>query len=300
LESLSNIEINVFDRPIIVLACPRSGSTLFYETLAKAQGLWTVGGESHAIIEEIPEFSTIYNGSVSNTLTEKDGTTRAVEVLKQRFQEQLINSNKEPYDEQQLNTVRFLEKTPKNSLRVRFLNKVFPDAIFIHLIRDPKDNISSIIDGWRSGHFITYPHLPGFNNQWSYLLPPNWETLKEKPVEQIATFQWQAANQSILNDLKHIPDNRQYTVNYQDFLDNTSTVMRKLCNFIDIDFDSKIKQHCSNPLPYSRYTLTKPELNKWHKNKALLVPNMSKLDSLVSELNIKLNEFSSYQVDNTI
>ena len=114
MQSSSIIEVNVFNRPIIILACPRSGSTLFYETLARAQDLWTVGGESHAIIEEIPEFSTIYNGSVSNELTENDGSIRAIEVLRKRFQEQLINRNKETYEEKKCNSVRFLEKTPKN------------------------------------------------------------------------------------------------------------------------------------------------------------------------------------------
>lgn len=300
MQSSSIIEVNVFNRPIIILACPRSGSTLFYETLARAQDLWTVGGESHAIIEEIPEFSTIYNGSVSNELTENDGSIRAIEVLRKRFQEQLINRNKETYEEKKCNSVRFLEKTPKNSLRVRFLNKVFPDAIFVHLVRDPKDNISSIIEGWRSGHFITYPHLPGFNNKWSYLLPPNWQALKGKPVEQIATFQWQAANQAIINDLKHIETNRQYTINYQDFLDNTYNVINKLCDFIGIEFDSELKKHCSSPLPYSRYTLTKPKINKWHQNKVLLAPNMPHLDSLIKELNTNLKPFSDYRVDNKI
>jgi hypothetical protein len=299
-KSSSDTEVNVFDRPIIVLASPRSGSTLFYETLTRAKDLWTVGGESHAIIEEIPEFSTIYNGSISNALTENDGTTRAVEVLRERFQQQLRDSKNNLLDQQQLKKVRFLEKTPKNSLRIRFLNKVFPDAIFVHLIRDPKDNISSIIEGWRSGHFITYPHLPGFNNQWSYLLPPKWEALKGKPIEEVATFQWQAANQAIIDDLKHIPESRQYAVNYQDFLDNTGTVINKLCNFIGIEYDAELQHHCEKPLPYSRYTLTKPEADKWQKNKTLLAPNMPQLDTLVNELNANLTNFSDYQVDNII
>jgi hypothetical protein len=300
LESPSNNKVNIFDRPIIVLACPRSGSTLFYETLAKAKDLWTVGGESHAIIEEIPEFSTIYNGSVSNALTDKDGTPRAIEVLRERFQQQLRDRDDVVYDEEQLNGIRFLEKTPKNSLRIRFLNKVFPDAIFIHLVRDPKENISSIIEGWRSGYFITYPHLPGFNNRWSYLLPPKWESLKEKPVEQIATFQWQAANQAIIDDLQHIDKSRQYTVNYQDFLDNTSTVINKLCTFLDIEFDPELEQYCNSPLPYSRYTLTKPNVDKWQQNKALLAPNMAQLDALVNQLNTNIEPFSHYRINNNI
>ncbi|WP_170309610.1 sulfotransferase family protein [Litorilituus lipolyticus] len=290
----------VFDRPVFILACPRSGSTLFYETLAKAKGLWTVGGESHAIIEEIPEFSTIYNGSVSNSLTELHGNDRSIALLKSRFAQQLRDINNTPYNYEQCGAIRFLEKTPKNALRIRFFKKVFPDALFIHLVRDPRDNISSIIDGWNSGHFITYPHLPGFNNRWSYLLPDNWQSLQEKPVEQIATFQWQAANQAIVDDLQSVADKQKFTVHYQDFLDNTADIIEQLCQFIGIEFDSGLQQYCQTPLPYSRYTLTKPEKNKWHKNKTLLEPNMPKLTTLVAQLNNNLQPFTDYRVNNSL
>ena len=41
----------LFDRPVIILAAPRSGSTLLFETLAAAKDAWTIGGESHHVIE---------------------------------------------------------------------------------------------------------------------------------------------------------------------------------------------------------------------------------------------------------
>ena len=33
-----------------------------------------------------------------------------------------------------------LEKTPKNSLRVPFLNAVFPQALFVYLYREPRES----------------------------------------------------------------------------------------------------------------------------------------------------------------
>jgi len=153
----------VFDRPIIILASPRSGSTLLFETLSKAKKLWTIGDESHAVIEHIPEFSTVFNGFKSNELTEEHGSAENINLLKLRFQQQLRDNKGRGYTSINNYPIRFLEKTPKNSLRIRFLNKVFPDALFIHLVRDPKENISSIIDGWNSKHFITYPNLPKFH-----------------------------------------------------------------------------------------------------------------------------------------
>ena len=47
-----------------------------------------------------------------------------------------------------LSRVRMLEKTPKNSLRVPFLARVFPEARFIYLYRDPRQVLSSMIEAW--------------------------------------------------------------------------------------------------------------------------------------------------------
>lgn len=290
----------VFDRPIIILACPRSGSTLLFETLKKSQTLWTIGDESHAVIEHIPEFSTVYNGFKSNELTEHDGDIRTITLLKSRFKEQLRDNESHQYNPSVNGLIRFLEKTPKNSLRIQFLKKVFPDALFIHLIRDPKDNISSIIDGWNSKHFITYPNLPGFNNRWSYLLPPNWESMQGKSIAEIATFQWKVCNQSIHQALITLPKNQYHVVNYQDFLDNTSAVVERICEFAKIAYDDGLANFCNEPLPYSRYTLSKPEKNKWLKNKDQFAPYLSSLDTIVEGLNTQCSPFTSYRINNKI
>ena len=43
----------MIERPIIIVSPPRSGSTLLFETLSLSPDLWTVGGESHGVIEGV-------------------------------------------------------------------------------------------------------------------------------------------------------------------------------------------------------------------------------------------------------
>jgi len=38
-----------FDRPIIILGAPRSGTTVVFETLSICPNVWTIGGESHRV-----------------------------------------------------------------------------------------------------------------------------------------------------------------------------------------------------------------------------------------------------------
>ena len=81
--------------------------------------------------------------------------------------------------------VRMLEKTPKNALRVPFLARVFPEARFIYLHRDPRPVLASMMEAWQSGRFRTYPNLPGWTGlPWSLLLVPGWRDLLGRPLHE--------------------------------------------------------------------------------------------------------------------
>ena len=61
-----NEEIDhVFERPVFIMSAPRSGSTLLFETLQRAPALYTIGSESHRLIESIPTLATSRHGAVS-------------------------------------------------------------------------------------------------------------------------------------------------------------------------------------------------------------------------------------------
>ena len=284
------LTINTFDRPIIILSAPRSGSTLLFETLTNAKELYSIGDESHAIIEHIPKLSTVARGFKSNALHACDADPVTAELLRQRFKELLRDREGNAYLQGSGRAIRFLEKTPKNSLRIEFLNKVFPDALFIYLVRDPKANISSIMDAWQSGHFRTYPNLPGFQGRWSLFLPENWQQLQGKSLQQIATYQWQQSNASIIGDLTKLDSNRWRIVNYQDLIDNPEKVIASISKFIDIDIDQKFKATYENGLPLSQYTLTRPDKNKWHKRAHLLPECLATLKPLIKDLNKALHD----------
>ena len=100
-----------------------------------------------------------------------------------------------------------LEKTPKNSLRVPFLARVFPEARFIYLYRDPRQVLSSMIEAWTTGRFRTYPQLPGWTGPaWSLLLVPGWRELIGRPLHEIVAAQWNAATRLLIDDLEALPD----------------------------------------------------------------------------------------------
>src|SRR5690606_30949597 len=174
-----------FDRPVFIVSPPRSGSTLLFETLAAAPGVFTIGDESHGLIEGIPALDPGRRGFDSNRLLAGDGDDDVVLQLRQRFMAAL--RDRERRAPAAGAAVRMLEKTPKNALRIPLLRRVFPDARFIYLHRDPRQVLGSMLDGWQSGGFATYPGLPGWAGPaWSFLLVPGWRGLSGQPLADIA------------------------------------------------------------------------------------------------------------------
>lgn len=259
--------MHLFDRPIIILSAPRSGSTLLFEVLSKSQSIFTIGGESHALIETIPKLNIAYRKFSSNALSEQDIDDDLRQLLLQRFSDALQDSQGNKLKSDNDKSIRFLEKTPKNSLRVDFFNALFPDALFIYLVREPKENISSIMQAWRSNKFVTYPNLPGWDKRnWSLLLPEKWQQLNRQSLASIAAFQWQAANEAIMDSLQKIDSNRWCMVSYDQLIADPAKTVKQLCQFTATDFDPALAQLCSKPLAHSRYTISTPKPDKWLEN----------------------------------
>ncbi|MDE3088018.1 MAG: sulfotransferase, partial [Chloroflexota bacterium] len=212
-----------FAQPLIIVSAPRAGSTLLFETLAHFSDLWTIGEESHEIIEGIPALHPSAHGYSSNRLIATDVTPEIKTLLYDRLARQLQDCQNRPFIElpaaEQPSEIRLLEKTPKNALRIPFLRALFPDARFIFLYRDPAENISSIVDGWQSKRFIAYHALPGWQGvAWSFLLIPGWETLVDRPLVEIAAHQWRVANETIMSDLALLPRDDWLFVRYTDLV----------------------------------------------------------------------------------
>jgi hypothetical protein len=264
-----------FDRPVFIVAAPRSGSTLLFETLAVNRELWSVGDESHKHFESIAPLRPNSN-NFSNRLTADMATKDIVATLKNFLIADLVSSDGKPLAQMSVLArpaeVRFLEKTPKNALRIPFIFRAFPDARFIFLFRDAKKNISSLLDSWRSRRFVTYPGLPGWPSDlpWSHLLIPGWQDLRNRPLAEIVTRQWLVTNQTILEDLAQLPREQWCAVEYDAFLANTASELNRLCLFAQIIFGPRMHEVASRPLRPSKYTLTEPQPDKWKKNAAEL------------------------------
>jgi hypothetical protein len=272
-------ESNLFDRPVFIVNPPRSGSTFLFETLQQAPNLYTVGGESHGVIEGVPALSMPGRNWESNRLEASDATPEIADMLRSRFAGGLrdrdgLSPTRFP--------VRMLEKTPKNSLRVPFMEAVFPDARFIYLYRDAREVLASMMEAWESGRFRTYPMLPGWERErpWSLLLTPGWRALNGLPLNQIVAAQWTAATRALLDDLERIPADRRTVARYDALVADPDAEVRRLCAAMDLQWDRTL----GKDLPRSAFTVSEPQAGKWRKREAEVMEVLPGLQPLIDRV----------------
>lgn len=250
------------ERPVIIVSPPRSGSTLLLQTLCGSPTVYSLGYESHQVIEGIAALHPAQRGWDSNRLTAEDATPEVALELVARFLPKLRwrNGSRELPDR-----VRMLEKTCTSLLRVPFLRAVFPDAYFIYLHRDACATISSLIEAWGRQRLVPYRELPGWgeNPRWVLTLVPGWRALKGRSLEEIAACQWATAMQILLDDLETLDAGSWCVASYDALVAEPRQEIERLCALAGLAWDRPIK----TPLPLSHSTETKPHPDKWLRDR---------------------------------
>ncbi|MBM4197527.1 MAG: hypothetical protein FJ197_10620 [Gammaproteobacteria bacterium] len=264
------------DSPVFIVAAPRSGSTLLFETLAAHGGVATPGGEAHWLVESLPELRPGAPGIDSNRLSAAAVTPQIAAAIRTRLAERLVDALGQPLGSRQ--PLLVLEKTPKNALRIPFFRRVFPRARFLFLWREPAENIASIIEAWRDGGWVTYPELPGWDGPWSLLLPPQWQLQRGQSPEAIAAWQWDSTNRIVCDDLAELPASDWTAVAYHDLVRDPAATVARLVAFLGLPDDAALAARLALPLPLSRYTQSPPAPDKWRRHEAALAPLLPALE----------------------
>ena len=138
----------VLNRPVIILSAPRAGSTLLFETLAQAAGVYPIGGESHQLIESIAALRPGRGVVGSNRLTRKDATTEIVAgTARGGLPAGCTIATGSRH--RRARPSGCSKRRRRMRSRVPFLLEVFPDAQFIFLRREPRANLGSMMQAWR-------------------------------------------------------------------------------------------------------------------------------------------------------
>jgi Sulfotransferase family len=153
-------------RPIFVVGCPRSGTTLLYDMIQSSGGFARAPLESDTFRVFGPKFPRLSSPESRRRLLEfwleseyapRSGLTRA--DLEPRVLAECRNIGDflrivmEAICQKQ-GVHRWAEKTPDHALYIREIKRFFPDALILHIIRDGRDAALSLANFGRIRPFF--------------------------------------------------------------------------------------------------------------------------------------------------
>ncbi|MGH9926678.1 MAG: sulfotransferase family protein [Nitrososphaera sp.] len=129
---------------------------------------------------------------------------------------------------------RFVNKNLQNSFRVRLLNAIFPDAKFIHIIRDGRAVAFSILNKIADG--ATSPiFLVGFKDILSNKYQPQRSELYNYGVAWTEYVRKAREASAVAQD-------RYYEVRYENLVREPYNELRKIVDFCELDLYNKFEE----------------------------------------------------------
>ncbi|MBW3585304.1 MAG: sulfotransferase, partial [Cyanobacteria bacterium 0813] len=141
----------------------------------------------------------------------------------------------------------WLEKTPEHIYFIEDIQRLLPDAKFIHILRNSMDTIASLHEATRNSHDL-----------WG----PGWDL-------NHCIHRWKEA---MLISHKYAKKSNHILVKYEEILDNKVKKLEELCHFMGIEYDDRMLEfyqekaaHLSLNLPWHQGIEREVKSNKIHK-----------------------------------
>jgi uncharacterized protein (TIGR03032 family) len=156
-----------------------------------------------------------------------------------------------------------LDWAPRNALRLPVVRHAVPDVRIVHITRDPRMAVHSLVEAWRTGRFVSEPGLPGWwGEPWSFPLIPGWRGLAGKPLHHVAAAQWLTIEETIRLDLDGIPDATVARTSYEALIADPSGELGRLASELGVAWSGTVPQ----PPELSPHTVTAPDPLKWQSD----------------------------------
>lgn len=242
--------IRPYSAPIFIVGCGRSGTTVVYESVCRHPELawisnytnrWPKAPQLAAISRIAPLLQGPALRFADARLAPRPGEGhRAWDVIctagTARRNGPLMERDVTEVDRRRAEALvrahvcfqgarRFVNKNTRNSRRIRYLAELFPDAYFLHVMRDPRAVVASLL---KVGF---WPELPLW---WAEDKTPRQMEADGTPSEAVAAQHWAASVHRILSDKETLDSGRYLEVQYEDFVADPARALAAIFSFANV------------------------------------------------------------------
>jgi hypothetical protein len=276
---------HVFDRPVFVIAAPRSGSTLLRTMLERHPDLVWWQQEAHEAFAAAQ--GRVRDWSKGHRWEPEMATPRLRRDLSRELYLGRLAERRAAglpvgtLERLALRKVRLLEKTPANVVRAGAIARLYPDAKLVFLHRDAPASIGSLIESWETPS-AAHAVVPVGDRRlhWMMLAAPGWTDLVDAPFAERAAFQWRAGTEWVLRDLADVPAERVVRLSYEDLLADPHRELVRVLDHCELSHAPEVlasAEMIGRPGPTS---LSAPREDKWRARAAEIEPLLPPLADL--------------------
>jgi hypothetical protein len=232
----------VLEKPVFIIGCGRSGTTVLGQLLSQHHRLAYLNEPRHLWVQCYPQ-TDIWSKNAAQTrgklhMTRYDADRRPTAKLKRLF---LVETRLQ-------GKTRLIEKIPMNSFRVDFITAMFPDAQFIHLIRNGvavAKSIAKLADEglWYGEGNYKWHLLVDFASRW-----PHYRPLVELCRDNYARglLEWCMSIESIHACTGMLSEDQYLEVRYESLVDDPVGTCRLLEGFLGETWDQRMHQFAAS------------------------------------------------------
>ncbi|MEL6682181.1 MAG: sulfotransferase [Pseudomonadota bacterium] len=195
-----------------------------------------------------------------------------------------------------------LEKSVSNSLRVPFVDAIFPGARYVHLVRDGRDVALSAIKQWsappdyrrlveklRRIPISSLPYVAWYIrnsilgrrkqsgshvNVWGPRYPGIRADVASRTLAEVCALQWQHSVETARTDLAMLPQDSVFTVKYENLVSDRS-VIAELAAGLCLDGNSIVNKWDATVVPKHNNVLDPSEATTMSEIEAVIATTLS-------------------------